>query len=634
MNICKTLILALLACTTPSLQATESSSADLVNSDSTTAITSSVKDRHEQRVGDLAYGTSLFHLFQNEKLAAITDITVAKENGRLKSNPNDAELLLASLYFDYGLAENAENIFSQLLDENISDDVKNRIWFNLARLQYEHNNYTQAEKLLARISDNLSPQREAEKLYISSNLFLQKQNFEQAEKATSSIQSGPTWQAYSEYNLGVKLTAAGETQTGHEWLKKLLTSDSKDKELLSLQDSARLVLGLSLLRQKKFDEALEHFGAIRVSGALSNKALLATGWAWSRKSEPEKALTYWNVLIKKDHADDASLEAPLATAYAYEQLDNKAMAAQSYDNAAIHYELHLQKMDTLIHSIEQNDLINSLKTNTGISHGNFKNNLYNFHAAPYMQHTVTSQSFQQALQNHRDLMEIKKSLFRWQHNLPIYELMLAERKLSFENKRPMLSETTSFKQLQDMQKQTIAFAIEVQRIKDSEDKLALANTDEADYLKQLKDIKSLLTALDGKRDLTDEIEKHRLLFGLLYWDINTDYPRRIWRVSHQLQLLKSALLQAESSARSLKQTAEHNEEKLSVLNQRIVNQRNKIEHQKTQVLKLIKQQEKLLNQLAIKAIDKRKQQLIQLRLNARYSLARVHDEISRQQVVR
>lgn len=598
---------------------------------------------------DLAYGNALYHLFQDEKLAAITQLTAAKEKGLLKNNPNDADLLLASLYFDYGLGDKAENIFSQLLDDNVAASVKNRVWFNLARVQYEFNNFAQAKLLLSKISENLSPHREAEKQHILTNLHLQDSQFDRAVSTTSSIPTHQIWRAYSEYNLGTALTVEnrsgqeeseqGKSVEGHEWLKQLLArgidgNDKSDKELLTLQDAARLVLGLSLLRQNKLDEALVYFGEIRVSGALSNKALLATGWAWSKKSEPEKALTYWNALLNKGQVDDASLEASLAIAYAFEQLENKVVAAQHYHNAALRYEQHLQKMDGSIANIKHNDLITTLQTGTDFVEKSLDSSLYAFDAIAYMQHIVTSKSFQQAMQNYKELLEMRRSLSRWKESLPVLELMLAERSKSFESKRPLVAQAADYKQLEIMQQQVRTLAEDVQRIKNSGHDLALANEDEADYLEQLEQLEILFTKMEGQRDLSEEKEKHRLLYGLIYWDVSTDYPRRFWRLSHQLQLLESALEKTEASARSLRQAASLNEKKLADFNQRIIGQDSEIKNQQSKVAVLISRQEELINRLAIQAIEKRKKQLVQLRLNARYSLARVHDEISKQQAMR
>jgi lipopolysaccharide biosynthesis regulator YciM len=596
-----------------------------------------VEYRHEQTVNDLSYGLALYDLFQDKKLAAITDLTVAKEKGYVKNRPDDAELLLASLYFDYGLSDEAENIFSQLLDENTSVSVRNRVWYNLARVQYEYNNYVQAEELLSRISEKLTPLREAEKQYMLTNLHIQQQHFEKAEQAASSIKPEHIWSAYSEYNLGISLAADNNVDNAHKWLEQLISRPTDDNELLSLQDSARLVSGLSLLRQNRLDEAIEYFSAIRVSGVLSNKALLATGWAWSRKSDPQKALTYWNTLVDKAQVDDATMEAYLAIAYAFEQLGNKNMAAQYYASAAERFEQYIQAMDEFIVSIKQRDFIDTLTSDVMHQAGSgdiTENRMLSYRATPYIQNIVSSKSFQAALRNHKELLEINNTLSQWKKNLPVLELMLVERRRSFKNKRPQVEKASDFKQLKYLQQQANTLAEEVNRIKQSQDDLALANEDEVDYLEQLEEISDLLSRLEGQRDLSEENEKYRILYGLLYWDISTDFPRRYWQLSQQLQLLDSALIQAETSARSLQQAATVYPQKLADFSQRIAGQDSEIQRQQAKVSQLIDQQEQLINQLVIQAIDGRKQQLVQLRLSARYSLTRVYDELSKQQVIR
>jgi len=599
-------------------------------------------ERHEQEVTDLAYGTSLYHLFQNEKLAAITDITVARDKAAFKNNPDDAELLLAVLYFDYGLSEEAGKIFNRLLDESVSESVRNKVWFNLARVQYEINNFKQAEELLLRINEKLSPRREAEKQYIRSSLLIRKKSYIEAEKAVSSIQSEHLWLAYSEFNLGLALTADTGAENGFQWLKKLLSRSANDQELLSLQDAGRLVLGLSLLKQNQLDEAIKYFEEVRVSSALSNKALLATGWAWSRKSDPQKALTYWRVLTDKGQSDDATLEAHLATAYAYEQLNNKTVAAEHYAISVELFEQHLIAMDEFISSIRKKDLIsrlygNSDDNNSVASEPTDKKSseaVPDYTDMPYIQHIVASKSFQQALQNYDELIVIRRSLSQWKNNLPTLELMLAERKKSFENKRPLVEQTTDFKQLKNLKQQRKRLAQEVNRISEKQDAMALANEDEAEYLEQLEEVEILISKLASSKDLSEEKEKYRLLYGLLYWDINVDYPRRSWQLFYQMQLLNRAIDAAESSALSLKKAAAVNEKRLFDFSRRIIGQDLEVQRNEVKVSRLLDQQTRLINQLVIQAIEDRQQKIVELRLNARYSLARVHDEMSKQQGLR
>ncbi len=589
-------------------------------------------ERHEQKVTDLAYGTSLYYLFQDQKLRAITELGVAKQRQTLKNQPDDAELLLGGLYFEYGLPEDSEQILTRLLNEKTDAATTNRVWFNLARVQYEKNNYKQAEELLARISEQLPASREAQKNYMLSNVYINNQQFDQAAKMTSLIRPESNWSAFSQYNLGVALTNTEQLLQGQLWLTKLISRQTEEAELHSLQDAARLLLGLNALRKNLPDESIKYLSNIQADGAFTNRALLATGWAWSKLSNPRKALTYWLTLAEREQHDGATLEAYLAIANAYEQLDNKPLAIQHYELALLKFDASLNKLDEAVESIVNMELVNTLYSENinkpGIQN-TIAESLPEYIATPYLHQVFASKDFQQTLLNYKELIEIHNALISWKSNLPTLQLMLLERINSFENKRQLIAQTSDFTQLKNLQQQRDLLALKVRRIKQNSDYYALANEDEIDYLEQLEDLKVVFEKLQNQHDLTEEKEKFRIMSGLLQWNISTDYPRRYWSLQHQLQLLDRALKQSTKSAASLQQASKINVVKLNDFKQRISGQGSEIERMEINASQLIEQQEQLINLQALEALEKRQQHVAQLKLSARYSLTRLYDELSK-----
>ena len=588
-------------------------------------------ERHHQRVEDLAYGQSLFHFYQGKNLDAITRIETARLQQRLNNQPEDAELLLGGLYFDYGLPDDAEQIFNSLLDQQIDNTIRDRIWFNLARVQYDQQQFDVARELLTRISAPLPEQREAQKQYLLVNLAIQQQDFEQAANAALKIPADNIWLAYSQYNLGVSLSSAGQHEQAQQWLSQLATPENSDEELLGLLDATHLALGLTALRQQQLDQSIQNFGNVRLSGPLSSKALLGTGWAWSGKQQPEKALTYWQALVNKQQQDGASHEAILAIAYAYEQLGNKPLATQRYVDVGNQYDRLLLDMDDIILRIEDGELLAALLDQRVVEDGNsnvFDRTPPQASATAYIHPMLASKNFQQEIQHYQELLDIQQSLQQWQESLPVFVLMLAERRQAFENKKPLVQQSTDFDQLDKIQQQRDDMAAEVARIEQQEDYSALANENETDYLDQLGVIDSIINKLQGQRDLSEEQDKYRLLSGLLKYQMETDFPRRFWQVKSELLQLDRALQAARQSAESLQNASSLNDLRLDDLDQRIQGQDQQIDQLAQKVAELIEQQRQQINRIAIEAIEVRKQHLTQLRLSARYSAARLYDELS------
>ncbi len=589
-------------------------------------------ERHEQSVRELAYGSSLYHYFQDKNLAAITDLEVAKQRNRLQNQSDDGELLLGGLYYDYGLPTSSTDIFNDLLSEDISRDIRDRIWFNLARVHFEQNDYALSEDLLSRISGKLPKHKQAQKHHMHSSLLLSKELFDDAGDASNRINNDSIWKAYAWYNLGVSLNAAGQHEAGKAWLTRLTSINREDdNELLLLQDKAQLALGITALQLGNNDQAIEHFNRISLSGPLTNMALLGSGWAWSKKSEPEKALNYWFALRDKGELDTASVEASLTIAQAVEQTENKAAAARFYQQAAANYDANLAELDGIIEFIRQGELLQALHELRIVNDSlgdTTQQDLPILSATPYLLELFASQNFQLEIQRYQELLDIRASLSGWQDSIPALQLMLEERRQSFENKKPLVKESTDFDELEAVRSQRNEYAAEVQRIQDEQDFLALANEDETDYLDQLDVVGVIIDQLQDQRDLSEEQDKFRLFKGLLEYQIAIDFPGRMWKVRRELQLLDRELEQARVSAVSLSQASDINGLKLDEFDDRINGQQQQIVDLFGQSQNLVEQQQQHLNRMAIAAIESRKQQLGQLRLSARYSAARLFDELA------
>ncbi|MBL7000551.1 MAG: hypothetical protein ISR73_11865 [Gammaproteobacteria bacterium] len=594
---------------------------------------SAQEDRHETRVKDLAYGTALFHLFQHKKLAAITELTVADEKNMLNNQRADADLLLASLYFEYGLPQQTALIFNQLLEHNLAPETQHNVWFNLARVEYEQENFELAEDYLSRLLQPLPAQQESQRYYIQSSLQLNNGQLDDAITSASAIKAGDSWYAYAQYNLGIAQIAARETEKGLQRLKSLSALKTTDKETLALQDSANLVSGLILMNQNRLDDALAQLRKISIQSPVTNKALLATGTIWSRKNEAKKALAYWQLLIKRHQPDRATLEASLLTAGAYEQLGNRTLAAQAYDLAVKLYQQQSTQLDDMINSIPRLQLYTALPEDRLLSASaiaTLKSDPLLFKTLSTLQQTISASPFQQALQQYRELQEIADSIARWKDSIPAFKLMLHERRQSFAGKQPLVLQALDLQQLESFQQQRSALAEEVNRIEQQQDFLALANASESDHLAQLDEVKALLARLPQDRDLSTERQQYRLLYGLLYWDISTDFAPRFWKLKQQLLQLDSALQQAAASTASVQQASARYEQRLYALNQRIQQQETEIERLQSTLNELIPRQQQYINQLAISALQQRKKHIAQLQLSARYSLARLYDELSTQ----
>ena len=586
----------------------------------------------EHRVEDLDYGRALYQFFQDSRLAAITHLMVAAERPRTRSQVNEANLLLADLYYGYGLYEESRDLFAQLLSAEVSDSIQNRIWFNLARLRYEQGYYEPALDLLSRINDRLPGSVESEKRYLLTNLYLGNRQYEEAADLSNQINSKSIWKIYARYNLAVTLIEDDRYESGKTLLEKIGQMETRSPELNALRDRANLSLGLKQLRMELAEPALESLSRIRLEGPLSNEALLASGWAWYRLGKFDKAMIPWQVLLQRNAVDAATQEAILAIPANYAESGEEGLAVRHYEIAAKQFDLQLQLLDDAISSIENDGLIAALRENAILYDRSSLQRLPpSSDVTPQLHLLLASTEFQREIKRYQELLDIRNSLRFWGNNFPALELMLSERRRGFEKKLPLLQQSSSFDQLELLREQREQFAVRVNAIEQEKDFEALANPDEQEQLSRLQRVAASIDKVAPERNTAYQQDMFRLLSGLLRYELETDFPVRFWKAKKQLILLDRALAESEQRVDGLRRITKRTDLEFGLFEGRISGQTERISQLRSKVSTLLSSQEQLINQMAIDAIRQQQQHIVQLRLNARFELAKIFDRMAAEQ---
>ena len=588
-------------------------------------------DEPEHQVEDIPYGTSLYEFYQGKELAAITELAVGQYREQLKNKPEDGQLLLGGLYFSYGLPDEAEQSFLSILEKETSVDTQDRVWYNLGRINYYLHQDEKSLQQFSRIQQTLSPNREAQKNHLLTNLYLRDAQYEQAALSTGLIPDKSIWKGYSLFNLGARFLQEGKHEQASDWMSRLYNQDYSDEEWSALKDHAALAIGVDSLQRKQSQSAIENLQRVKLKGPQSNKALLGIGWAWGHQENYDKALTYWSELRDRNQGDRATHESIVAIPFAIEQKGNKAQAVQYYDRAAGRLDQVVIELDEAIDSVRQGELMEVLESSRLLA-GRYQTR---FHRVPpdtpvtrFLSDLFASEKFQQALREYQELQDMEHTLLSWQQKLPTYQLMLNERRATFEQKKPRLEQFTGFAHLDSIQQQRDELTSVVGQIEKNNDHLILATEEETDYLDQIEFVDALINKLSSQGDYTEQEQKLQLFRGLMEWQISIDFPQRFWRVKRELQLLDRALEEAKTSAASLAGASNRHDENLNGLQQRIAGQQVVIEQTASRVGGLVEAQRQQITQLALKALEQHKQQVIQLRLATRYSLARLYDDLS------
>ncbi|MEN8206054.1 MAG: hypothetical protein ABFS24_08575, partial [Pseudomonadota bacterium] len=95
-------------------------------------------------VKDLKYGAVLFEFYQQKYFEALVEYEYAYERGGIQNHGDYPELLKGGVSLSYGIDEQAQGIFSNLISANTDEEVQNRAWYFLAKMLYLRGNIERA----------------------------------------------------------------------------------------------------------------------------------------------------------------------------------------------------------------------------------------------------------------------------------------------------------------------------------------------------------------------------------------------------------------------------------------------------------------------------------------------------------
>ena len=588
-------------------------------------------DRKPTQINDLRYGQALYHFYQEQYFSSITDLMVAKQRAPITKQGIDPELLLGGLYLYYGLHQNASSIFSGLIENNTSQEIQDRAWFNIGKMNYQGHLYNSANESLNKIQDTLPPEREAERQNMLANTYLNNKDFAKAYDSLKKLKEHEDWEVYAQYNMGIALIKSGDAEEGTRLLYKISSLKTENDELKALRDKTNIAIGYAHLRNKQPQLSTKYLEQVRLKGPLSAKALLGIGWAYQQQDELEKALIPWMELRDWPVVDTAVQESLLAIPYTLEKLGKNQLALKHYSYAIENYKNELESIGDLLNSVKAGELLFALKPamvteNTLATE--YKTTLPKSISVPYLHHLLNSVDFQQVHKNYLDLIYLRKNLLKWKNQFPAYNLMLKERRHYYEKQLRTTSNDTRLTRINSLKKQRDLLANKVAKIEQQHDTYALATEDEEETLNSLNKIKYSLKRLAKKGDFSAEKEKYNLFKGLLLWDISTDYSPRYWKVKNELNQVDKLLEITNQRLQSLKQSSKDAPRAFSGFKSRIANNEEKLNTLLKKVTQILSFQEKQIETQALTSLQQRYHQIENYHIRAKYSLARLYDRLT------
>jgi len=588
-----------------------------------------------QRVKDLQYGEVLFHFYQDDYFTAISHLMVAQAQSQLPHHHDEAELLLGGLQLSYGMLDAAEQRFRKLLGPDVSPALRNRAWFYLAKIDYQHGLFEKAHKVLGRIEKPKDKSLRAELAVLGANIDMAMGKDSDAAKLLGKAHAPEGLEAYPRINKGIAQLRAGDIKGGRKTLDKLGKASVDNEELLALRDRANLALGYQLLREGESKPARKYLNRVRLRGPFMQEALLGAGWADAERGNYEAALTPWLKLLDLDSNQPAAHEARLAVPYSFAQLGDRDRATYFYEQAIGYYDAEQEKLDAAIQAVKSGALLKLLGQADTHKSGGWLNDapaLKNIPSGRYLVDVLARHPFQENLKDYRDLGFLQALLSRRLSNIDLLHDMVDTRRLAYETRAPEIRKRLDEREAQALQTRWQALNKKLQTLSKDNKPLELATGKEKQQLALLDKVQKILNRLpeDDKRKATLQ-DKARWLRGVLYWQIYANYPARRWDVRKQLQQSGPAIEALLAKHNEIEQALDTVPDGFSGYDQRIEALRKRILALTPGLQEARNHASQQIYKLAMHELDARRQRLVSYRAQARYALARGYDQLAEKQ---
>jgi hypothetical protein len=580
-------------------------------------------------VRDLYYREVLFQYYQQDYFTAITHLLAAQRQARIESDRTDTELLRVGIELSYGLHENALEIFKRNLTGAMDATARDRIWLSLAKTWARRGYPERAQGALTSIGSGLGKEGRAEQALLQAQLLMEKQRYLEAATALSMVQATPEWSPYLRYNQAVALQKSGQHADGTTLLDELGLLKSTDEELLALRDRANLTLGFAYLGNKQADAAKTVLGRIRLDSPFSSRALLGLGWAEYGLGNVSLALKSWSELTARSVRDAAVHEAEVMIPFAQWQLHAYRDAVQKYRAVIDAYDSELARLDQVIALTDRGTLIADLaETDSRAALDILPTRIADPETRPYLLTLLASDGFREAFTTYHNLRTQQRLLDVWMGDISAFTDMLATRRYAYESRLPQVQDRLQGVDWRALEARVEGYAGRVDAIAVKQDGTALASGNEQRQLHQLEQLEARLARWPQARELDQQRLRVRVLKGVLQWEIEGRYVPRLWEARKGINVLRQDLSDAMAQRSLLALAQVEAPKRFEGYDERIANLHTRIAALQKRLAAAALRHEQYLQSLVRAELDRHKRELESYRLEARYALARLLDEIA------
>lgn len=550
-----------------------------------------------------AYQQVLYEYYQGNFALALTQMAILEQkypNGLskipefLSGHQAEPELLKGGMSLAYGLDNQAADIFLRLLKNDIAPDVTAYSWLLLGKTYYQKRQFSDAAQAFQQISQDSAQQYFDEPtrdnwLYMQSQLhgFL----LEQVTGADDipwlqQLSDNSIYRDYAQYNQALALLQQGDSQQAITRLSTLSNNESNfvsrwmgwadpifsavdeqdvEDERDAIRDRANLTLGYTLLQNDEPHQAFKVFENIRTDGLDAEPALLGYGWAAAKKNELQTALAIWQRLMLMPQNSEYTLEAYLASAYAYEKAFAPRQSLQFLQLGLQRFQQTLDDLKQAEQLVNQRQFILDLLPNTGREQ-RVKDDLnqslndkgQKFNTTQLFNSVQVSSEFRAGLSALQQSRDLQRQLQSWQQRMQHYHLMLEERQTERRNRAKQILQNRTLEQLPALQTQRNNLAEVIAAAKLQQDGQVFMSQQSQAWLDRVKRSEKHLATIAqlkkqlGQAPLSESYQRRvQRVAGRLVWQASEAYATNQWQAQKALNQLDDEIAKSQQRQQQL-----------------------------------------------------------------------------------
>ena len=600
--------------------------------------------RPHQELRDIFYGEILYHAYQNDYFEAISHLDNELDQYRALDEPEldrfhwhrgQAEFSVGDLELSYRMHQRAGHAIEAVLAGNVAESERNEAAFRLARLYHRKQDYINALHAIELIKGEVPEKIRSDEVFLRAQIYVSVGKFSDAINLLKTLKGDEAYTGYVQYNLAMAYLQTSQTEIAIATLDELGKISTNDKAVLALKDKGNLKLAHYYVEAGDAEKAGQYFSRIRLDGPFSNNALLGAGWVEVARNRYDLALVPWSLLHKREQTNIAVQEAMMAVPYAYSKLDVHGKAAIMYGQAMDVFGREIDSLDNSIKSIREGKFLTALVSKRADMDNNWVVNLRELPDSPetrYIMELLAEHDFQESLKNYKDLADLRQYLVRWLDDLPVFEDIIELRREYYEPLLPQIEK--QFKKLDSRMRLRIEQRDRLnERIRSlliSRRPEYLATADERAVIDRLEKMKIDLEA--NPSQVTEDIQyRMKRLSGLLDWRIKSEFDERLTTAYKDLQDLDSVIDALNKQYRAFVRTRQAATQSYEGYTIPIQQLRTRLRDTEVKLKGIMARQGRVLEQLAINELDKRRKRLEEYQINARFALAESYDRASKAQ---